>query len=153
MMKEVALLFCVGFCILTLATINQGCNNNPTAATATPTPNYVTFNITNNGFYHWNSSTTYTGPVTSVCLTRNSTGTSYSQTCSIPTGTSSNVNVVIPADDTYTVNVYSNAITNIGFNRSATFNTFSFTRGTTYTVNLAGGSASTLNTTPSSGDF
>lgn len=171
-MKKVALLFCAVFCIVILATINQGCNLNPTeAAPKNETPKTVTFSITNIGGYVTSVCTgdntcvsecvptvgdptcgsrnvTTTATVDYIKLTRNSTGAVYKQACSIPNGTSANVIDTIPANDTYTV------VVDAGNERySNTWNSVSLTRGSTYYMNLTGGSTSTLDSIAGSGNF
>jgi hypothetical protein len=90
-------------------------------------------------------------------LKQSITGIETSQDCTVPSGYSININVIIPANDTYNVFINSeNYCCNPGSGCAmdhAIFMNIPLVSGSTYNVNLSGDSTSKLDSIPSSGIF
>lgn len=133
----------VSIFIFVVILIMFGCRSSSPAVPApqpTATPNNVTFHITNN-------SSTYA--VDGVFLDRNSTAVEYYSYCSIPIGTSVNVSVIIPANETYNVLIRSNS----GTLMLDEWDVFPLTQGTTYNVTISGASSTINSVVCNSGPF
>jgi hypothetical protein len=138
--------------ILAAGIMLVGCNS-----TSAPTPLSVTFSITNNGSSNHCGGGVGAHDVANVTLKQSVTGTETVQNCTVPTGYSRAIRVVIPENDTYDVFIYSvDYCCNPGSGCEldpAIFTRTPLVSGQDYVVHLAGCSASTLDATRSTGIF
>ena len=120
-------------------------------------PLTVTFTITNNGSSNHCGGGVGAHDVANVTLKQSITGVETVQQGTVPTGYSRDIQVVIPQNDTYDVFVYSvNYCCNPGSGcvlDPAIFMHTPLVSGQSYVVNLAGGTASTLDSAHSTGIF
>lgn len=131
-----------------------GCGEGPAAPPALPT---VTFSITNNGQSSHCGGSGNPWAVAGITLKQSTTGVESTQGVTVPSGYSRDLAVVIPASGTYDVFINSESYCcNPGsgcVSDSAVFMRTLLVSGSTHTIILAGGSASTLDSTPSTGIF
>ena len=135
-------------------TAMAGCGG---SSDATPPPLSVTFSITNNGQSSHCGGSAVPWAVASITLKQSTTGAESTQADAVPSGYSRSIDVVIPANDTYDVFINSESYCcNPGSGctyDSAIFRTTPLVSGSTHVIDLAGGSASTFDSTASTGIF
>jgi hypothetical protein len=132
----------------------SGCGGSSDVA---PPPPSVTFSISNNGLSSHCGGSAVPWGVASITLKQSVTGVESTQGGTVPSGYSRDIAVLIPANDTYDVFINSesyccNPGSGCAFD-SAIFKKTSLVSGSTHTIALSGGTASTFDSTPSTGIF
>jgi hypothetical protein len=125
-----ALLF-ASLALTMIATLSLlGCTSSTNTATTTTTTTVPTVKIAK---FHINNISGYSSSVAEeVKLTRISDASSTYSLCSIAIGVSATVEVVIPANDNYMVDIYCSS----GYGQKVGWNSVSLTAGQTYSVIL-----------------